>query len=297
MPDFKQTARQTAKKAALILIRSALLFYVLLVLALYLFQTSMIFPVQPIDRQNLEQIRKYDPASERVFHNGDVRLHGWHLNRGSHPLSDKLVIFYYGGNADELSNEFMRFKQRADFQTVLVNYRGYGLSTGTPSEQALYEDALLVFDEVVNEQQPEKVILIGRSLGSGIATYVATQRKVDGLVLVTPYDSVAAIAEQHYPLVPISLLIKHPFDSLSRAQDLHMPVVVFKAERDNIVPHRHTNQLIAALPATTPVYTIGQSDHINIVTVPEYQIQLGNFLEKIRQPATSQSAAPAAGGS
>jgi len=113
----------------------------------------------------------------------------------------------------------------ASWSLALVNYRGYGASEGSPSERALFADALLVLDALRErpDVDPARVALVGRSLGSGVATYVAANRPVAGVALVSPYDSVTALARRQFPWLPIELLLRHPFDSRSRGKGMPKP--------------------------------------------------------------------------
>jgi pimeloyl-ACP methyl ester carboxylesterase len=106
-----------------------------------------------------------------------------------------------------------------------MNYRGYGGSDGTPSETALLSDALFVFDYMLATEgiDPAHVVLMGRSLGSGVAVHVAAKRKVGGVILVTPFDSLVNVARAHYPIFPVGLMLKHRFDSAALAPGITTP--------------------------------------------------------------------------
>ncbi len=200
------------------------------------------------------------------------RLKLWKLHQQPH------AIIYFGGNAEAIEENITNFDQAFAGHTVyLANYRGYGGSSGNPSEQALFDDALAIYDAISTQYQ--SISVIGRSLGSGVAVYLATQRKIDKLVLITPYDSVKNVAQSHYPVFPVNWLLKDRFDSLSRASQLTQPILILLAEQDNTVPRKHSEALIKALnPELIQVEVIARSDHGSISSRRQYLDSLRRFL-------------------
>lgn len=152
----------------------------------------------------------YFPTPESSVSNSasiTLRTQGESLRIWSRPADSSDVVIYFGGNAEDVSSNFRTFSALLPKQNLyFVNYRGYGGSTGSPSEAALFSDALAVYDWV-HEKYPN-ISVIGRSLGSGVAVYLASARKVDKLVLVTPYDSIENVAKKSFPIFPISLLFE-----------------------------------------------------------------------------------------
>jgi pimeloyl-ACP methyl ester carboxylesterase len=159
----------------------------------------------------------------------------------------------------------------------LVNYRGYDKSTGKPSEQALYEDALLIYDHIKPHHQ--HISVIGRSLGSGVATFLATQRTITRMILVTPYDSVLSVAQAHYPMYPIHWMLHDSFDSLSRAPQIKTPSLIILAEHDSVIPKIHSIRLIKAFSENSPsLITIANSNHDNLIHRASYHTALQQFV-------------------
>jgi len=147
------------------------------------------------------------------------------------------AIIYFGGNAEAVVGNAIHFFRAFSDQTVyLTNYRGFGGSTGVPKEAALYKDAEYIFDKVSSQHQ--KVSIIGRSLGTGVATFVASSREVDKLVLVTPYDSILHIAQDQFPIFPLSILLTHQFNSVDRVNNIKAQTLVILAENDLVIPEK-----------------------------------------------------------
>lgn len=204
----------------------------------------------------------------------DATLQVWRLNAGAED-----AILYFGGNAEDVSLNVGQFSGLFPGKAIyLVNYRGYGASTGKPSERVLAADALAVYDRIRNDHRG--ISVIGRSLGSGIAARLAAERDVHRLVLVTPYDSMVNVARSAYPIFPVSLLLKDRYDSLSRAKDIACPVLLLIAARDEFIPVRGSRDLGAALqPALTTVTVIAEAGHNTIQNYHEYASALARFLQ------------------
>ncbi|MFQ5983707.1 MAG: alpha/beta hydrolase, partial [Woeseiaceae bacterium] len=148
------------------------------------------------------EVQVTDATEVRLESDGET-LKIWHLPNSNGPNA----IIYFGGNAEDVSGNIPQFRNIfPGYAVFLVNYRGYGGSTGSPTEAGLYRDALTVFDEI--HSRHKDVSVIGRSLGAAVATYLASVRDVQRLVLVTPFDSIENVAKGAFPIFPVSLLIK-----------------------------------------------------------------------------------------
>jgi pimeloyl-ACP methyl ester carboxylesterase len=239
------------------LLKIGVLVYVGFGVVLYVAQRSMMYlPVPENPADNL--------AVEYVDVDG-ARLKVWIVNPGR-----PLAALYFGGNAEDV------YFNAADFAThlpehavYLVNYRGYGGSSGTPTEAALFADALVLFDSL--SARHEAVDTIGRSLGSGVAVYLASQRPVRRLALVTPFDSVLAMARRLYPVYPVDWMLKDPFDSVAYAGGITAPVCLLVAGRDTMVPPEHAERLAAAFTrAPSQSVLIEGAGHNDITAYPSY---------------------------
>lgn len=167
------------------------------------------------------------------------------------------ALIYFGGNAQDVSRLVPVFGRNFPNRPVyLVNYRGYGGSSGSPSEAALYRDAIAVFDYV--HGQHRNVAVIGQSLGSGVAIFLATVRQIAKLVLITPYDSIETVAKNSFPQFPVSLLLKDKFPSAARAAEIRSPTLILLAEHDEVIPRASSETLIASFRWLRPVVEVLQ---------------------------------------
>ena len=211
---------------------------------MYFMQDSLLFHPQPLNEIQRKAIAaRFAGVEEIVLQAEGARLQAWHVKG---PPGKPLVI-YFGGNAEDVSWMIEDARSRAPgVGWLLVSYRGYGGSDGAPSEAAITADALRWYDHAVKELGATKVIAFGRSLGSGAAVFLASERKVSAVVLVTPFDSLVEVAKHHYPYLPVRLMLRHPFESVELAPKLTMPLLCLAAERDSVIPAAHAGRLYEA---------------------------------------------------
>lgn len=208
----------------------------------------------------------------RLDHDG-VELHGWVLNPGL----DKAVV-YFGGNSEMITHrrEFFEDVFR-EHSVYLFNYRGYGLSHGSPSEAALCTDALAIYDWL--SARHASISAYGRSLGSGVSVYLAAHRPLEKLLLLTPYDSVAEVARRLYPIFPVRWLIRDRFDSAALASRIEVPVMIASAEFDREIPLANTLALRARFKRAPVKYVeIAGAAHNDIVDFPAYRDAVKEFV-------------------
>jgi pimeloyl-ACP methyl ester carboxylesterase len=206
-----------------------------------------------------------------------TRVHAWHLKSGA-PL-----MLYFGGNAEEVSWMIEAVQANAPGASwMLLDYRGYGQSAGAPSEKALVADAIALYDHAVKQlaADPERVYGFGRSLGSGVAVALAAERPLAGLILVTPFDSLAAVAKRYYWYLPVDWMLKHRFDSIARAPQMKTPLLCLIAERDEVIPAVHGERLCDAWGGPKRKVLLGQAGHNTADAHPMYWTSIRAFLEQ-----------------
>ncbi len=205
---------------------------------------------------------------------GAAVLRGWVVNPGR-----PHALVYFGGNGERLDpwREVLaaRFPGHTSY---LFAYRGYGASDGSPSQGALCGDSLTLIDHVTERHPGGHVDVLGRSLGSAVAVHVATNRPVDHLVLITPFDSLVATAADLFPGLPVGLLITDRWDSAAVAAQVRAPVLVLRGARDTVVRPARTEALVRALPDAT-VISFPEADHNDISDEPTYWTAIAEFLD------------------
>lgn len=220
------------------------------------------------------QTRLPDDGTTLRLRAGRVELRGWEVNPGR-----ERALVYFGGNGEGV--EWLRpvlTEQLPDHTSYLLAYRGYGASGGRPGQRALTADGLALLDHVRARHPGTEVDVLGRSLGSGVATQVAVRGAVGRLVLVTPFDSLAATAGDLFPRLPVHHLVHDRWDSVAVAHRLRAPVLVVRAGRDEVVRPPRTDRLLAALPGDTRVLDLPEADHGDLVEHPAFWPAVRDFL-------------------
>ncbi len=221
----------------------------------------------PTEELNVADVRVQN------FTNQSQTIKAFVLNPG---LDD--AIIYFAGNAESVGKLTDYYRHIFPHETVyLINYRGYGGSTGEPSEPAFFSDALHIYDQIKSQHQT--ISIIGKSLGSGVATYLASQREIFKLVLITPFDSITSLAQQKFPFFPVSWVVTNEFDSMQYAKQIKAEVLVFIAENDQIIPPEHSNKLLQILPNTQSHY-LKNTNHNSLTNSAEYSQLLVRFFNK-----------------
>ncbi len=239
-------SKQECKKRGLKLLMILVRIYLLLFAVLVLLQGYVVFPgrwmVFPSLRSTYLEMELADCA--RTFHVDGEQLEGWVRHVPGTPL-----LVFFGGNGEDVAWHVPFLKQQGS-SFLAVNYRGFANSSGTPSEQALVDDGVALVKQVCEEMKiPSKdVILIGQSIGSGVATAVAAKFPPGKLVLQVPFDSLEAVASEKLPVYPVRWILRFPFRSDILAPTITCPVAVFSATRDEVIPVHHARRISTLFP-------------------------------------------------
>jgi pimeloyl-ACP methyl ester carboxylesterase len=251
-------------------------------LLVFLLQERLIFMPLRLSDAAVADIQTRFAKGKSVFAQAadGARVHAWHLPG---PPGAPLVL-YFGGNAEEVSWMLGEANAAPTVGWLLVDYRGYGASEGSPSEETLAADAVLWYDKFApkenSELQAKKIYVFGRSLGSGVAVRLAAERRVDAVILVTPFDSMTAVGQRHYPFLPVSLLLRHRFDSLSRAPNITAPLLCVVATRDSIIPPEHAKLLYDAWAGPKRWVPLEEAGHNTADAHPNYWRSINLFLNE-----------------
>ena len=255
-------------------------FYITVLVVLFFTQEHLIFFTRKINNSQKLVLSKFSKFEINISHNGN-NLHGWFIKKEVN--SETPLIIYYGGNAEEVSQNLYDQEYFGEHSLLYMNYRGYGLSNGRPGQGALFSDAIYIFDQISKTYNipPNNIILMGRSLGAAVATHVASERQVKGVILVTPFDSLVKIAKEHYPIFPVKTLLKHPFNSIQLAPKINMPMMAIIASRDRIIPNEMSLNLVDHWGGNGEYVVIKNAGHNSIHQYNEYWATVGRFLSEL----------------
>jgi uncharacterized protein len=226
----------------LLLIGAAI--YLVLVATMYLAQRSLMY--FPETLRTTPTQAGLPEAEEVTLDTADgERVIAWHIA----PRGDQPIILYFHGNGGALRYRIDRYRALTQDGSGLValSYRGYGGSSGRPSEAGLIEDARATYGFAAKRYPEARLVLWGESLGTGVAVALAAEKKVARLVLEMPFLSVVSIAASAYPFVPVRLLMKDQFRSDLRIRDVTAPVLIVHGDRDDVIPIESAEQLYALI--------------------------------------------------
>ncbi|CAI8973965.1 Hydrolase_4 domain-containing protein [Pseudomonas sp. IT-P44] len=239
----------------LIIIVTAL--YLALCIALFVFQRALIYFPQPATLGAPETRLTLSVADAQV----QVTVK---------PHDGPNALIYFGGNAEDVSRNLPVFSQAfPDHALYLLHYRGFGGSTGSPSEEAISRDALTLFDKVYDTHP--HIAVVGRSLGSGVAVRLASQRPASRLILITPYNSLEDLAVRQYPIFPVKWLLQDKFESWKYAEHISIPTLLLAAGQDEVIPPSSTEKLYGHFAkGVATLKVIPGVGHNSISDSPEY---------------------------
>jgi pimeloyl-ACP methyl ester carboxylesterase len=231
--------------------------YLAVCAAMFAFQRSLLYYPQP---------RVVTAAASTMV----LQVPGSHLNITIRPHAGPKALIYFGGNGEDVSESLASFSAAfPEYALYLLHYRGFGGSSGRPSESAIHSDALALFQKV--HTQHADVAVMGRSLGSGVAVRLASETPVSRLVLVTPYNSIEEIAAAQYPYVPVRWLLLDRYESWRYAPAVRIATTIIAAENDEVIPRANTEKLLARFRAGIASMTVIQGiGHNDIGTASTY---------------------------
>ncbi|MBC7696396.1 MAG: hypothetical protein H7141_13230 [Burkholderiales bacterium] len=251
---------------------------------LYFSQDNLLFHPQPTTTEEIAEIIKANPNFDTLsFQMKDGnRTYGF-ISKDT--IKEKLpLVLYFGGNAEEVSHLMEYQNYFPNTVMALVNYRSFGLSKGLISEKTMFSDALEVYGQLIADPgvDPNRVIVIGRSIGTGVATYLSSQRKTNATVLITPYENMIDVAFEKYPFVPIGLLINHRFESDKYAPSISSPMLALISKNDQIIPKHHAYALTKVWKGKTSVLEVDE-DHNSIMNNEEVWKRIEEFVKENSQ--------------
>ena len=193
------------------------------------------------------------------------------------------LLLYFGGNAEEISWTLADMRWPRTWTIAGLNYRGYGRSEGRPGESELVGDGIALFDAMAarSDVDARRIVVVGRSLGTGVATRVAAARPVAGAVLISPYDTLVEVGRRHYPYLPVSWLLNHRFDSLAAAREARVPLLAVVGSADSIIPPAHSRALYDAWAGPKTWFAVDDAGHNDLGTTQAYWETIARFLANI----------------
>lgn len=265
------------------LLLAPLFLYLLVCAGLYFGQTFLLFPtgqVGPADPlpRGAQRLELAAPAGER--------LRGVHVP-AARPGAERLLLLGFAGNAWNAESAATFIAGLAPEADVIVfHYRGYPPSGGRPSAEALLADAPGILDFARSRVRPARTVAVGFSIGAAVAASLAESRSLDGLVLVTPFDSLGRVAAGHYPWLPVRLLFRHKMEPAALLAGRRIPVALIAAGDDTLIPPERTQALRARLATIVFDRTIPDAGHNDVYRHPAFRSAFREALERLLAAAS-----------
>jgi pimeloyl-ACP methyl ester carboxylesterase len=235
------------------------------------FASRWIFPVHAVPPsgplpEGAEKISFTGPTGKKVA--------GTRCRPVEQPWDGTLILGFGGNawNAQDVATYLHEVFPAAE--VISYFYRGYAPSEGEPSAAAMMEDAPASYDDATALVKPKRVIAIGFSIGSGVAATLSARRKLDGLILVTPFDSLKAVAQSFVPWLPIGMFFDHEIATAEAVEESGVPTAIFAADRDEIVSRERTEALRKRVPNLVYDKTLERTGHNSIYARSAFQLGL-----------------------
>ncbi len=216
-------------------------------------------------------------------------LHGWWV-----PVGDaKGTVLFFHGNAGNISHRinYLTMFKRLGYNTLLFDYRGYGRSSGTPSESGTYLDAQAAWRYLTENEKiaPAQIVLFGESLGGAVAAWLAAREQPGLLVLASTFTSVPDLAAEIYPFLPVRWISRFDYNTLESLQSITCPVFIAHSPHDEIIPYRHGQRLFQTAPEPKQFLLLEGTHNTGFIFMqPAWKRTLGAFMD--RHLATRKSA-------
>jgi pimeloyl-ACP methyl ester carboxylesterase len=253
--------------------------YLLLTAAVFVMQRTLLYPAArhapSLAAQNVAGLREVATQTP-----DGLRLRHWYLPPAE-PGTPVLVMFH--GNAGHIGDRVPKLDEIIDagFGVLLAGYRGYSGNPGKPTEDDLTADAHLLLDWLAEQGVPaERTVIYGESLGTGVAVKMAAMRETAGVILESPYTSIAEVAQSHYWYLPAKWMVLDKWDSMAHIGRIRAPLLVVHGARDRTVPTRYGRRLFAAAPEPKELFILESAAHNDLYEDPRVAARVIAFLRR-----------------
>ena len=255
-------------------VSSVVLAYFIIILFVYFYQRNLLY--HPSENNYLNDKITFNYEEIFIETNKKIKLKSWFIKKD---LDKFKTILIFHGNAGNLFNRVYKLNElnKLDVNILLISWRGFSGNKGKPTEKNLYRDA----DESVkwlNNQGviSKNIILYGESLGTGVATELGTSNAFGGIILESPFTSIANAAKIYYPYLPVSIILKDRYDSIGKIKNINTPIFIMHGKMDNIVPKQMGLELFEK--ANNPKYSYFPEDDDHMMN---YNKQLLNEIKQL----------------
>ena len=256
---------------------SIIIAYLVLLVFIYFYQRNLLYHPSENNYQNDKIQFSYDEIFIKV--DDKIKLKSWIINKN---LKKFKTLLFFHGNAGELSNRIYKLNElnKLDINILLISWRGFSGNEGSPTEENLYKDAKAAI-KWLNRKEVEnnKIILYGESLGTGVAVEIGKKNNFNSIILESPFTSMENAAKIYYPYLPVKLLLKDKYNSISKIKKITTPILIMHGKKDDIVPFSMGKELFEK--ANNPKYSYFTSDDDHMMEFNDQILKsIKNFIDK-----------------
>tara|TARA_S200000501_G_scaffold299904_1_gene286837 strand:+ start:1033 stop:1833 length:801 start_codon:yes stop_codon:yes gene_type:complete len=241
-------------------ISSIIVAYLVVIIFVYFYQRNLLYHPTENNYQDDKVQFNYDEIFIKV--DEEIKLKSW-LIKKDFVKYKTLVVFH--GNAGHLSNRIYKLNElyKLDINILLISWRGFSGNNGSPTEQNLYRDAEAAIKWLKDQKvRNNQIILYGESLGSGVAVEIGKRNKYNSIILESPFTSIENSAKIYYPYLPVRLLLKDRYDSISKIKMIDYPVLIMHGKKDDVVPFSMGKELYEKANSPKHSYFTSDDDHM-----------------------------------
>ncbi|MEO9869019.1 alpha/beta hydrolase [Ekhidna sp.] len=250
--------------------------YVIVNVAAYFLQEKFLFKPEKLPTDFQFKYEEQNVQEHNLYIGDDVRINGVHFS----VTKSKGVVLYLKGNSRSIKGwgKFAVDFNRLGFDVVMMDYRGFGKSTGRRSEREIKGDLQKVYDILKGKVDEKYIVIYGRSMGSGFAAKLASNNSPRMLVLESPYYSMRKVAKRYIPFMPASLILKFPLTTYKWIKYVQCPIKIIHGTKDTLIPFKSSLALANINPGITRLYSVIGGGHNNLHTFEEYHRMLEEAL-------------------
>lgn len=245
------------------------------------------------DMISYKKLQEIDEFKEIKIKNDEVNLSGWYWNIGNKEGKNPLVIFF-GGNAQNSSNTLYNYYQSgtmkdvfSNYNLMLIDYPGYGMSKGKPSDDSMFIASKYIFEYAtkMSEVDIDNIVIMGYSIGTGVASYCASENDASGLILVAPYDKALSLYNDAIDSFhgSVASLAKYSFDSSTYAENVTEPTLIFTSKKDEVINYKHSLDLAGHFSELDDVVIIENVNHNGYFSQTEVLNTITDFLNRLEK--------------
>ncbi|SNS49183.1 hypothetical protein SAMN05421640_0370 [Ekhidna lutea] len=250
--------------------------YVIVNVAAYFLQEKFLFKPEKLPTDFQFKYDEQHVVEHNLYIGDDVRINGVHFS----VPKPKGVVIYLKGNSRSIKGwgKFAIDFNRLEFDVVMVDYRGFGKSTGRRSEKEIKSDLQKVYDILKGKVDEKYITIYGRSMGSGFAAKLASNNNPKMLILESPYYSMRKVAKRYIPFLPASLILRFPLTTYKWIKYVKCPIKIIHGTKDKLIPYKSSLALAEINPTLTRLYSVIGGGHNNLHTFEEYHRMLEEAL-------------------